>query len=295
MATVRWGILSTADIGLNQVIPAIQRAQSCEVVAIASRDEGRAVSAADRLEIRDAYGGYEDLLSADNVDAVYVPLPNDMHAEWVIKAASAGKHVLCEKPLAMSGAQAEEMVRACRKAGVNLQEAFMYRHHPQWVETVRLVRQGSIGDLVGVQSWFSFYNDDPTDIRNRLDRGGGAVMDIGCYSISVARMLFDAEPVQIESVTHRDAAMGIDIVSSGILTFPGGGQSTFTCSTRAGDAQWVHIVGTTGRIMIEVPFNPRPDRKTRIVVTVNDDSLEADVNETIVFPAVDQYSVQAAL
>jgi predicted dehydrogenase len=295
MSIVKWGILSTADIGMSSVTPAIQRAENCEVVAIASRDVARAAGAAAELGIPAAYGSYADLLAADDIDAIYVPLPNDMHAEWVIKAASAGKHVLCEKPLAMSVVQATEMARACRDAGVKLQEAFMYRHHPQWVEAVRLLREGRIGDLVAVQSWFSFYNDDPTNIRNRPENGGGAIMDVGCYNINVARMLFGDEPVRVESVIHHDAGMGIDIVSSAVLGFPSGGQSTFTCSTRADDNQWVHIVGTAGRIEIEVPFNPPPDRETRIFVTVGGDPAPATAAETIVLPAVDQYTIQAEL
>ncbi|OFW52952.1 MAG: NAD-binding protein, partial [Actinobacteria bacterium RBG_16_70_17] len=198
MKNLRWGILSTADIGITKVIPAIQRAEHCEVVAIASRTLDRAAAAAARLGIPTAYGSYEELLAAGDVDAVYIPLPNDGHAEWTIKAAGAGKHVLCEKPLALSSAQAEEMARACAAAGVKLGEAFMYRHHSAWVETVRLVRTGAIGRLQAVQSFFSYYNDDPADIRNRVERGGGATMDIGCYCINLSRMLFGAEPSRIE-------------------------------------------------------------------------------------------------
>lgn len=295
MPLVRWGILSTADIGMSRVTPAIQRAENCEVVAMASRDIRRASAAAAELGIPAAYGCYEDLLDAEDVDAIYVPLPNDLHAEWVIKAASAGKHILCEKPLAMSVVQATEMDRACQDAGVKLQEAFMYRHHPQWVKVVRLLKEGRIGDLVAVQSWFSFYNDDPTDIRNRPESGGGAIMDIGCYNINVARMLFGDEPVRIESVIRRDAEMGIDIVSSAVLGFAGGGQSTFTCSTRADDDQWVHIVGTAGRIDIEVPFNPSPDRESRIFVTTGSHPATQTTTDTIVFPPADHYTIQAEL
>ena len=194
---VRWGVLSTADIGMTKVTPAIQAAENCEVVAIASRDQMRAAAAATELDIPKAYGTYEELLAADDVDAVYIPLPNDMHAEWTMKAAAAGKHVLCEKPLALDATEAEEMARFCKNAGVKLGEAFMYRHHPTWVEAVRLVRNGAIGELHGVQSWFSYYNDDPENIRNRTENGGGAIMDIGCYNINASRMLFDAEPVRI--------------------------------------------------------------------------------------------------
>ncbi len=295
MTKVRWGILSTADIGMNKVTPAIQAAENCEVVAIASRDNKRAAAAASELGIPAAYGTYEELLAADDVDAVYIPLPNDLHAEWTTKAAAAGKHVLCEKPLALNATEAEEMARACEQAGVKLGEAFMYRHHPTWVEAVRLVREGVIGDLQGVQSWFSYYNDDPENIRNRPENGGGAIMDIGCYNINVSRMLFDAEPVRIEAAVRRDPTMGIDTLSSAVLEFPGGGQATFTCSTRSEDYQRVHIVGSAGRIEIEIPFNIPPDRETRIFVTAGGVPPTAPATETLVFPAEDQYTIQARL
>ncbi len=267
MKNLRWGILSTADIGMTKVIPAIQRAELCEVVAIASRRSDRAAAAAARLGIPTAYGSYEELLAAGDVDAVYIPLPNDAHAEWTIKAAGAGKHILCEKPLALSSAQAEEMARACAAAGVKLGEAFMYRHHPAWVETVRLVQTGAIGRLQAVQSFFSYYNDDPANIRNRVERGGGATMDIGCYCINVSRMLFGSEPSRLEAAVRRDPEMGVDIVASVLLEFPGGGQSAFTCSIRAEPYQRVHIFGTSGRIEVEIPFNIPPDRETRILLT----------------------------
>ncbi len=295
MDKVRWGILSTADIGMKKVTPAIQAAENCEVVAIASRNQMRADDAAAELGIPTAYGTYEELLAADDVDAVYIPLPNDMHAEWTVKAAVAGKHVLCEKPLALDADEAERMARACEDAGVKLAEAFMYRHHPTWVEAVRLVRAGAIGELQGVQSWFSYYNDDPENIRNRTENGGGAIMDIGCYNINASRMLFDAEPVRIEAAVRRDPTMGIDTLSSAVLEFPGGGQATFTCSTRSEDYQRVHIVGSSGRIEIEIPFNIPPDLETRIFVTAGGNPPVDPVAETIVFPPEDQYTIQATL
>jgi predicted dehydrogenase len=295
MNMVRWGVLSTADIGMKKVIPAIQQAANSDVVAIASRDPKRAAAAAQRLGIPTSYGSYEELLAADDIGAVYIPLPNDLHAEWTMKAAAAGKHVLCEKPLALSAAQAAEMARACDAAGVKLAEAFMYRHHPSWVEARRLVNDGAIGELLAVQSWFSYFNDDPTNIRNRMENGGGAIMDIGCYTINLSRMLFDAEPARVEASVRRDPIMGIDIVSSAVLEFPGGGQATFTCSTRAEDHQRVHIVGTSGRIEIEIPFNIPPDRETRIFVTARGEPAQAPATETLVFPAEDQYTIQAGL
>lgn len=295
MATVRWGILSTADIGMKKVTPAIQAAENCDVVAISSRDETRAAAAAAELGIPTAYGTYEELLAADDVDAVYIPLPNDLHAEWTVKAAVAGKHVLCEKPLALDAGEAEKMARACERAGVKLGEAFMYRHHPTWVEAVRLVRDGAIGDLQGVQSWFSYYNDDPENIRNRPENGGGAIMDIGCYNINASRMLFDAEPARVQASVRRDPTLGIDTLSSAVLEFPGGGQATFTCSTRAEDYQRVHIIGSAGRIDIEIPFNIPPDLETRIFVTAGGETPVAAATEVLVFPAEDQYTIQARL
>ena len=295
MGTVRWGVLSTADIGMQKVTPAIQRAANSDVVAIASRDPEQAAAAAQRLGIPVSYGSYEELLAAGDIDAVYIPLPNDLHAEWTMKAAAAGKHVLCEKPLALSSAQAAEMGRACDAAGVKLAEAFMYRHHSSWVEARRLVNDGAIGELQAVQSWFSYFNDDPTNIRNRVESGGGAIMDIGCYTVNLSRMLFGVEPARVEASVRRDPIMGIDIVSSAVLEFPGGGQATFTCSTRAEDYQRVHIVGSAGRIEIEIPFNIPPDRETRIFVTSGGRPPEAPATETFVFPPEDQYTIQANL
>ena len=295
MTMVRFGILSTADIGMAKVTPAIQAASNCEVVAIASRDAGRAAAAAAGLGIPRSHGSYEDLLADPDVDAVYLPLPNDLHAEWTLQAAAAGKHVLCEKPLAMSSAQAQEMVDGCAHHGVKLAEAFMYRHHPSWMEAVRLVRSGAIGDLQAVQSRFSYYNDDPSNIRNKVDNGGGAVMDIGCYCINLSRLVFAGEPVSVRSSVRRDPEMGIDIVASAVLEFAGGGQSSFVCSTRAEQDQRVHILGTEGRIEIEIPFNIPPGLPTRIFVTSGGNPPVDPATEVITFPAADQYTIQAEL
>ena len=208
MSKVRWGVVSTADIGMENVTPAIQKAANSEVVAIASRSIEDAQAAATRLGIPTALGSYQDLIASEEVDAVYVPLPNHLHAEWTIKAAAAGKHVLCEKPLALSAAEAREIADACSAAGVKLAEAFMYRHHPTWVEARRLVADGAIGELRAVQTWFSYFNDDPDNIRNIADYGGGAVMDIGCYAINLSRMMFDAEPTRVEASVYRTTVSG---------------------------------------------------------------------------------------
>jgi predicted dehydrogenase len=292
MSSVRWGIISTADIGMSKVTPAIQRAANAEVVAIASRRPDQAREAADRLGIPASYGSYEALLEADDVDAVYIPLPNDQHAEWTLRAAAAGKHVLCEKPLAMSVAQAEEMVAGCAQAGVLLQEAFMYRHHPSWVETVRLVRDGAIGELQGMQMWFSYYNDDPDDIRNKVENGGGALMDIGCYPINIARLLFADEPTGIASRVRRDPQMGIDTLTSAVLEFPGGGQATFSVGIRSEPYQRTHVVGSAGRIEVEVPVNIPPDVPTRVFLTTGG-TVGEPRTRTLTFEAANQYTIQA--
>jgi predicted dehydrogenase len=289
---VRWGVLSTAKIGIDKVIPATAAAERCEVVAIASRDLGRARAAASELGIPRAFGSYEDLLADPDVDAVYNPLPNHLHAEWTIAAARSGKHVLCEKPLATTSADAERMIQACEAEGVLLMEAFMYRLHPTWEAVTSLVASGRIGELKTVQSWFSYFNDDPGDIRNLVETGGGALYDIGCYCVNLSRMLFGAEPERVGGSVLRDPVMGIDVLTSGILDF-GDVVATFTCSTRAEPDQRVHIYGTDGRISIEIPFNIPPDRPTRVFVTAGGDPPVRPETEVLTFDPANEYTIQA--
>jgi predicted dehydrogenase len=288
---LRWGIVSTAKIGVRKVIPATQKAERCEVVAIASRDGERAARAADELGIPRSYAGYEALLADPDVDAVYIPLPNHEHAAWTIAAARAGKHVLCEKPLATTAAEGEEMVRSCASEGVLLVEAFMYRLHPSWEAVRDLVASGRIGRLRAVQSWFSYFNDDPTNIRNVVEFGGGALYDIGCYCINLSRMLFEREPIRIEASLTRDGT-GTDVLTSAILAFDEA-VATFTCSTRVEPDQRVHAYGTDGRITVPIPFNIPPDRPTEIVVTSGGDPPVSPDSETLTFPAADPYTIQA--
>ena len=291
-AVLRWGILSTANIATQKVIPGMKKAARCEVVAIGSRDEAAAQAAAARLGDSRAHGSYEALLADPEVDAVYIPLPNHLHAEWTIAAARAGKHVLCEKPLAMTAADAERMVEACRAEGVRLMEAFMYRLHPSWVAVQRLVTDGRIGRLTAVQSWFSYFNDDPANIRNIREVGGGALYDIGCYSVNLSRFLFGGEPTNVHGSVIRDPASGVDVVASGILEFPTG-VATFTCSTRTESDQRVHVYGTEGRISIGIPFNIPPDRPTEVYVTQGGDPPVSPATETLTFETADPYTVEA--
>ncbi len=289
---LRWGILSTADIAVMKVVPGIRAAERCEIVAIASRDADRAARVAGELGIPRFHGSYEALLADPEVDAVYVPLPNHLHAEWSIAAAEAGKHILCEKPMAMTSADAERMIEAARSAGVHLMEAFMYRHHPSWVAARELVASGRIGRLATVQSWFSYYNDDPANIRNILDFGGGGLFDIGCYAINLSRMLFDGEPSRVAGAIRRDPTSGVDVLASAILEFDDG-IATFTCSTRTETDQRVHIYGTDGLVTIGIPFNIPPDRPTRVFVTAGGDPPVAPATETLEFTTKDPYTAEA--
>jgi predicted dehydrogenase len=289
---LRWGIISTADIGRKKVVPAIQRAGRSRVVAIASRDVERGRAYAKELSIPQVYGTYEELLADDNVDAVYIPLPNNLHAEWAMAAARAKKHVLCEKPLAMNAAEAARMVAVAEQEGVLLSEAFMYRLHPSWQKVRDIVASGQIGKLSAVQSWFGYYNDDPTNIRNIYETGGGALYDIGCYCISLSRLLFDGEPHRVVGSIVRDPDMSVDVLTSGILEFDTG-VATFTCSTRTETDQRVHIYGTKGRISVGIPFNIPPDRATEIYVTSGGNPPVAPATETVTVDAANPYTVQA--
>jgi predicted dehydrogenase len=292
MADLRFGILSTADIARKKVIPGIQGAERCTVVAIASRDTARATAVAAELGIARAHGSYAALLADPDVDAVYIPLPNHLHAEWAIAAARAGKHVLCEKPLAMTAPDAERMIAAADRAGILLMEAFMYRQHPSWVAARELVASGRIGRLTAVQSWFSYFNDDPTNIRNIREAGGGALYDIGCYNVNLSRMLFGGEPRRVESSIVRDPDSGVDVLTSALLEFERG-VATFTCSTRAEDDQRVHVYGTAGRIVIDIPFNIPPDRPTRIRLSHGGEPPVDPATEVFTFEPADPYGAEA--
>ena len=291
IAPVKWGILSTAKIGMQKVTPAIQKSKLCSVAAIASRDAGKAKQAAAELGIPKAYGSYEELLSDPDIEAIYNPLPNHLHVPWSVKAAEAGKHVLCEKPIALTAAEARTLVEARDRAGVLIQEAFMVRHHPQWIRARELVRGGRIGTLRAIQGFFSYTNVDPANVRNQVDIGGGGIYDIGCYPIVTSRYLFGAEPTRVAATLDRDPDFKTDRLASAILEFPGG-QASFVCSTQLVSYQRMQIFGTERRIEIEIPFNAPPDRACRLFI---DDGkvLGGAGAEIETFEAVDQYTTQA--
>ena len=292
MTEVRWGVLSTANIATEQVIPAIQAAARCRVTAIASRNLDRARETAGKLGIEQAYGSYGQLLNDPDIDAVYIPLPNHLHAEWSIAAARAGKHILCEKPIALSVAETETMIAAAEEAGVILREAFMYQFHPSWQRAKELVNDGEIGEVIAINTWFSYFNDDPDNIRNILDYGGGALMDIGCYCIHLSRFIYGSEPTATKATVRRDPESGVDIATAGLLEF-GDRMATFTCSTRTEPDQRVDIYGTEGRIHIEIPFNIPDDRPTRIFVTAGGNPPTEPATVTLEFPTANEYTLQA--
>ena len=287
---LRWGVLSTANIALKKVIPGMQQGALTRIDAIASRDFSKAQQAATALGIPKAYGSYEELLTDPDIDAIYNPLPNQLHVPWTIKAAEAGKHVLCEKPLSLTVAEAETLLAVRARTGVKIGEAFMVNCHPQWQRLRALLAEGSIGDLRSIIGFFSYFNIDPANIRNKMDSGGGALMDIGCYLIHAARYAFQQEPTRVVASIDRDPRMHTDRLTSAMLDFPSG-QAIFTCSTQLLPYQRVQFLGTRGRIEIEIPFNAPPDRPTRLWIDNSGDLFGSGV-VTETFPLCDQYTLQ---
>lgn len=286
MKKVRWGILSTAKIGREKVIPAMQKGEFCDVVAIASRNKEAAQAEADRLNISKAYGSYEELLADKEVDAIYIPLPNDMHVEWAIKCLEANKHVLCEKPIGLTSQEAQQLLNVAKqKPHLKIMEAFMYRFHPQWKYAKKLVDDKVIGEVKTIQTFFSYYNVDPNNIRNKKEAGGGGMMDIGCYCVSFPRFIFEKEPAKVLGILELDPQLQTDRIASGILDFTNA-TSAFTCSTQLFPYQRVNILGTEGRIEIDIPVNAPSDLQTEIR------HYSKAGSGKIVFDPVDQYTLQ---
>ncbi len=276
---LHWGILSTARIGLRRVIPALKDTDPAAVLAIASRDLARAREVAAQLGIPRAYGSYEALLADRDVNAVYNPLPNSLHHPWTVKAAQAGKHVLCEKPLGMNATEAAEIVEACQRAGVLLQEAFMYRFHPQIAETQRLVREGAVGDLRLVRSAFTFTVSSPENIRLNAALGGGGLMDVGCYCINISRLLA-GEPTRVWGTGREEA--GVDVFLAGTLEFADHTMTQFDCGLRAPMRQFCEVVGTEGHLTLTRPFLPG-ETPVRVLLR------QGEREEHIEIPGVNHY------
>jgi predicted dehydrogenase len=286
MKNVKWGILGAASIAVRKVIPGMQKGAYSEITAIASRDRKKAEEAARKLDIPKAYGSYEELLQDREIEAIYNPLPNHLHVPWSIKAADAGKHVLCEKPISLTVAEAKTLAAARDRAGVKIGEAFMVKTHPQWLRTQEIIRSGGIGKLRTAMCVFSYFNRDPANVRHKVEWGGGGLMDIGCYPITMSRFIFAEEPIRVAGMLERDPDFRTDRLASAILEFPSG-QSIFTCSTQTAYFQRMHFLGTSGRVEVEIPWNAPNDRPCRIFIG---DVMGAPKVEE--FPVVDQYTIQ---
>ena len=286
MSKVKWGILSTARIGLEKVVPAIQKGQFSEVIAIGSREKALAEKYAEDLGIPRAYGSYNEVLNDPEVQAIYIPLPNHLHVEWSLNSMEAGKHVLCEKPIARNRTEMEILLEVSEKyPDLKVMEAFMYRFHPQWLTTKDLILKGEIGELRHIQSFFFYDNRDPSDIRNIAAYGGGGLLDIGCYCVSLARFLFGTEPERAMGCLEYDPLFKIDRMASGILEFPNG-TATFTCGTQANPFQHATILGTEGRIEMDLPINPPLDKPYEILIECSSNCRE------IVFDVTNQFTLQ---
>lgn len=290
---IRWGILGAANIALKKVIPAMQAGEFCEVTAIASRSAAKAQHAAEDLNVPKFYGSYEELIADVGIDAIYNPLPNNLHVPWTIRAAEAGKHVLCEKPIALTTEEAGKLLEAQRQTGVKIQEAFMVQTHPQWLAVRDFVRAGNIGKLQAITGFFSYYNGDASNIRNQTKTGGGALFDIGCYCINISRFITGEEPKKVAALIERDDESKIDKLTSAILDFPSC-QSTFTCGTQIVPYQRMHFFGTSGRVEVKIPFNIPIDEPT--VILVDDGaSLSGKTIEVLEISAANQYTIQGDL
>jgi predicted dehydrogenase len=290
IAPVRWGILGAANIAVKKAIPGMQKSALADVVAIASRDIAKARAVANELGIPRAYGSYQELIDDPDVEAIYNPLPNHLHVPWSIRAAERGKHVLCEKPIALTAKEARQLLEVRDRTGVKIGEAFMVRTHPQWLKVKEIVSSGRIGDLRLISGHFTYYRRDPDDVRSRVEWGGGALMDVGCYPITISRWLFGAEPTEVVGLIERDPDFQVDRLTSGLLRFEKG-QATFSCATQLVAYQAVQIFGTTGRIA--ATFHSTPREKSRILVDDGSDLIGGGGIETITFPPVDQFSIQA--
>ena len=291
LAPVRWGVLGASRFALGVSLPGMKRGPLTSLWALASRDLANAEAAAAALGIPRAYGSYEALLADPEIEAIYNPLPNHLHVEWTARAARAGKHVLCEKPISLAAEEAETLVRVQRETGKIIAEAFMIRSHPQWRQARAWVESGRIGDLVGVQTAFSYFNRDATNIRNQKPLGGGALYDIGCYAVNTSRYLFGREPRRAIAFIERDPGFGTDRLTSGLLDF-GPGHLTFSCSTQAVRHQRVNAFGTTGRIEIEIPFNAPATQPCKIFLDDGSTASGSSAQVTLL-PVVDQYSLQS--
>jgi len=283
---IRWGILSTANIAVESMIPALLRSEYCTLTGLASRDTKKAKRIAKKFKIPKYYGSYQELLEDKEIEAVYIPLPNHLHVKWAIKALRAGKHVLVEKPVALSSLEANELLEETKKhPELKIMEAFMYKYHPQWIRVKEMINNGEIGVLKTIQSSFSFFDDNPKSIVNKKEFGGGSLMDIGCYPISISRFLLDAEPISVSAKIEYHPDFEVDILASAILEFEQV-TTTFFSSIQMIENQKVHLFGTEGSFEFEIPFNPPGDEPVKVWL------VKEDIKKELEFEACDQYTLQ---
>lgn len=283
---ISWGILSTAKIARTKVIPAMQNSEFCQVNAIASRNMANAQKSAKELSIPKAYGSYKELLADKEIEAVYIPLPNHMHIEWIEKSLEAGKHVLCEKPIGLNAEQTTYLLELVKKhPELKVMEAFMFRFHPRWEVLKKTIQNDEIGEIKNIHSVFTYHNTDPNNIRNKADIGGGSLLDVGCYCISLSRFLYKEEPIAVNASIEYDPVFKTDRLVSGILQFKNG-TASFTCSTQLSDREYADVLGTKGRIEIPHPFIPDKNRESKLIITKEDETKE------LLFAECDQYTLQ---
>jgi len=287
---VKWGVLGVASIATRKVIPGMQKGALTDIAAIASRDLTRAQAAARDSGIPKAYGSYEDLLADAEIEAIYNPLPNHLHVPWSIRAAEAGKHVLCEKPIGLNAAEVVELMRVRDRATVKIGEAFMVKTHLQWLRVRELIRSGKIGQLKSILTAFSYFNRDPGNVRHKPEWGGGGLLDIGCYPITLSRWFFGEEPRRVTGALELDPDFGTDRLASGIMEFSSG-HSVFSCGTQTNYFQRMEILGTTGRLAVEIPFNAPNDRPTHVTIAEGMAIYGGKV-ELEEIPTCDQYTIQ---
>ncbi len=291
---LRWGILGVSMFATRRMVPAMQRSRDLTVAAIASRSKDKAEKAARELNIARAYGSYEELLADPEIDAVYIPLPNHLHVPYAIKAAEAGKHVLCEKPIALNAAEARSLVEARDRTGVLIQEAAMIRVHPRWLATRAELAKGSagkIGELRSIVSSFGYHLRQRDNVRYRREMGGGTLLDVGFYPVSISRFCFGTEPVRVLASLTTDAETGVDILAAAMLEFPTG-HSIFSCGMQLSPSQQVALMGNKGRISFDVPWSPYTDRPTRLIID-RSEQLEEPMVEAVAFEPCNQYTLLA--
>ena len=292
MRKVRWGVIgATAMIAVERVIPAMLEAERSEIIAVASRDPAQARGVAERFEIPRVHASYEALLADPDIEAVYIPLPNNLHMQWTIAAIEAGKHVLCEKPIALNAGEVTHMIAARDKAGVLVEEAFMLRDHPQWSRMREIIRSGRLGKIQATQGLYTYFNRDPDDIRNRdPELGGGGTYDLGCYTTAVARYVFQAEPMRVIATMQKDPSFDTARLSSVIIEFPDG-HGSWTISTQSARYQGLTILGEKGWMRPEIPHVPFAENETRIFIA-GDTWPGPFPEETITLAPVNQYTLQ---